>query len=583
MSSGEGPRGLDRGIARLRWLLVSAQDDASARREVLPALSRCTVLVPTIAGGGDKLRFLPHAGGGSSLALFTGLDALEHAAKKHLWAQGTQSVSFRAMSARDALELSHMQGLRSVIVDSAAEHALELKDEDISLYLSRGTGEFSPESLRPSRGTGDHGPPKKKEEPNARGTGEFGQRGTGEINVGEVREEVTVRKARDARRDDDSGPKHVERPSRAASAGAAKPRGTQSTKPVAKRRSSSGSMRRKAALAEIDDPFMSSKPRPAPVNATEAGGQARRVPSLAAPPLSRAMPSKPFESSRPASGPVADEQAERDDVRRVLGRRRDETIPLEDISSAEAARDSAERAATMPPRSHAAPSAAPMDMFSRVDSVPVMPAVAAPTPTAAPPPAPAAPPSPDLPMVGFSNAPPAVAPAHAPLPRVVSARPAPVQQPSIVKTSPPPALIVDIAPPPIVAAPVKKVEPIEEREPRGTATMAKPPAEAAAPTSSHEVVTSAELSEAVLSAIAEELRKFPEAEWACQLDGVIKPVIGVRVDPSYLQRTKDIEASIVGAAKKAGAAIQPLIVSTPAATKDARARGRMFFPWKKKK
>jgi hypothetical protein len=147
-------------------------------------------------------------------------------------------------------------------------------------------------------------------------------------------------------------------------------------------------------------------------------------------------------------------------------------------------------------------------------------------------------------------------------------------------------MIVDIAPPPVVAAPVQKVAPVEER---GTGTVAKPPAEAvapvatAAPDSSDESITSAELSEAVLAAIAEELRKFPEAEWACQLDGVIKPVIGIRVDPSYLQRTKDIEASIVGAAKKAGAAIQPLIVSTPAATKDARTRGRMFFPWKKKK
>ena len=147
-------------------------------------------------------------------------------------------------------------------------------------------------------------------------------------------------------------------------------------------------------------------------------------------------------------------------------------------------------------------------------------------------------------------------------------------------------MIVDIAPPPIVAAPVQKVEPFEER---GTGTMPKPPAEAAAPTetaapaSSHEAATSAELGETVLGAIAEELRKFPEAEWACQLDGADKPVIGIRVDPSYLQRTKDIEASIIGAAKKAGAAIVPLIVSTPAATKDARTRGRMFFPWKKKK
>src|SRR5688500_9618537 len=137
MSSGEGPRvGLDRGIAALRWLLVSAQDDASARREVLPALSRCQVLVPTMMGAPDKLRYIAQPGGGSAMVVFTGHDALEHASKKLGWAQGTASVSFKAMSARDALEMSQLQGLRAVVVDAAAEHSLVLKDEEVSLYLS---------------------------------------------------------------------------------------------------------------------------------------------------------------------------------------------------------------------------------------------------------------------------------------------------------------------------------------------------------------------------------------------------------------------------------------------------------------
>jgi hypothetical protein len=55
------------------------------------------------------------------------------------------------------------------------------------------------------------------------------------------------------------------------------------------------------------------------------------------------------------------------------------------------------------------------------------------------------------------------------------------------------------------------------------------------------------------------------------------------VDPSYLHRTRDIESAVANAARRAGELVQPLIVSTPAATKDARGRGRMFFPWKKKK
>src|SRR5688572_19718803 len=103
MGGSDGPRGLDRGIAALRWLLVSAQENDSARAQVLPALSRCTVLVPTMTGAPDKLRLLTQPSGGSAMVVFTGHDALEHAAKKLGWAHGTQSVSFRAMSARDAL------------------------------------------------------------------------------------------------------------------------------------------------------------------------------------------------------------------------------------------------------------------------------------------------------------------------------------------------------------------------------------------------------------------------------------------------------------------------------------------------
>jgi len=262
---------------------------------------------------------------------------------------------------------------------------------------------------------------------------------------------------------------------------------------------------------------------------------------------------------------------------------KDETVPLEDVSTADAAWQSAERAASMPPAASTPRAADPaLDMFGRVDSLPVPPAQAAAAPaTPVRAPQATAEASADLPVVGFSDAPPAEA--ARPAPSAVAAVPEPAAVRSAVKTLPPPA--VQMAPSPAVIA-----DPVEARQasaPVPTHELVEPATEHA-PAEPDAAASSAgsgseELSDAVLSALADELRKFPEVEWACQLDDADKPVIGIRVDPSYLQRSRDIEASVIGAAKSAGAAIVPLIVSTPAATKDARARGRMFFPWKKKK
>jgi hypothetical protein len=545
MSGSEGPRpGLDRGVAALRWLLVSAQDDDSARAHVLPALSRCTVLVPTMQGAPDKLRLLTQSGG-NAMVVFTGHDALEHAAKKLGWAQGTQSVSFRAMSARDALELASLQGTRSIIVDAAAEHALELRYDEVSMYLSRGTGEFAPDFIEPSsRGTGEYGLPSRRTSPipaarktnappgGSRGTGEFSPRGTGERNVADVREEVAPRAGRDARRDDVGGgmAARVERMMAAEAAAASErepareirthgARGRdQPTQPMAAPEPAAPEAPpRKRNLAEMDDPFNSSAPRRAvaPQPPQPVGGQVRRIPSLAAPPLSRDMPSSPFETSRPPSQPREDETPIVPLTAHAVATRRarEETIPLDDISSAHAARISAERAGL---------GSLPVAAFERADASPMERAVAA-----------------------------------------------------------------------------AQVRPVREPEPsaRGTGTMPKPAREEQAtpsvapaePIADDEVTVTAavpmqaELNESVLGALAEELRRFPEVEWACELPDGDEPIISIRVDPSYLARTEDIEDAVRMTARRSGGEVKPVIVSTPDATKDARTRGRMFYPWKKKK
>jgi hypothetical protein len=551
MSGSDGPRaGLDRGIAALRWLLVSAQDDESARAHVLPALSRCTVLVPTMQGAPDKLRYLVQPGG-NAMVVFTGHDALEHAAKKLGWAQGTQSVSFRAMSARDALEMASLQGARSIVVDAAAEHALELRYDEVSMYLSRGTAEFAPDFVEPSsRGTGEYGLPQRRTSPipAARGTGELGQparktnapaagiratadfssRGTGERNVADVREEVAPRAGRDARRDDDGGgmAARVERMMAAEAAAEREParevrtheapRRDRPTQPMMVPPPSVPEMSaRTRNLAEIDDPFISSTPRRAPgAQPQPVGGQARRVPSLAAPPLSRDMPSSPFDTSRPPTQPREDETPIVPLTAHAAARRRvrEETIPLDDISSADAARHSAERLDRE--RSSSLP---PMAMFDPVAASPMERAVAA-----------------------------------------AQARPVREPEPFAARIGP--------------ARVTEKAE-----------SVAPDPSEHEVTTVNAMVPVLAELDESVLSALADELRRFPEVEWACELPDGDEATIGIRVDPSYLARTEDIEDAVRMMARRCGTEVTPTIVSTPEATKDARARGRMFFPWKKKK
>ena len=504
----------------MRWLLVSAQDDDSARAHVLPALSRCTVLVPTVQGAPDKLRYLTQAGG-SAMVVFTGHDALEHAAKKLGWAQGAQGVSFRAMSARDALEMASLQGTRSIIVDAAAEHALELRYDEVSMYLSRGTGEFAPDFVEPSsRGTGEYGLPSRRVSPvpAARGAGELGQpahkanapaAGSRETGGGGMAARVERAMAAEAA----AGREPAREIRTHGTRGRDQP--TQPTGRVAP--SAPEAAPRKRNLAEIDDPFISSTPRRAPAQPQAAGGQVRRVPSLNAPPLSRDMPSSPFETSRPPSQPREDEtpivplHAHAVASRRV----RDETIPLDDISSADAARDSAERAererfSSMP--------AAMSERFERFEHT-----------------------------------------AASPMERAVAA----AQARAAVAKAPEPAAM--------------------RAEPKAPSVVPEPPSVHDEVTVNANVPVLAELGESVLSALADELRKFPEVEWACEMPDGDEATISIRVDPSYLARIEDIEDAVRMMARRSGAEVKPMIVSTPDATKDARARGRMFFPWKKKK
>jgi hypothetical protein len=90
------------------------------------------------------------------------------------------------------------------------------------------------------------------------------------------------------------------------------------------------------------------------------------------------------------------------------------------------------------------------------------------------------------------------------------------------------------------------------------------------------------LSDALRHGISAALRSFPEVEWACVVaDESAIPVIGLRVDPSFLNRVADITDAVLGAAEKLGGELQVLLLNNPELVKSAHKNGQAFYPWRK--
>ena len=59
------------------------------------------------------------------------------------------------------------------------------------------------------------------------------------------------------------------------------------------------------------------------------------------------------------------------------------------------------------------------------------------------------------------------------------------------------------------------------------------------------------------------------------------PVVGVRVDPSFLNRVADITDAILDSAEKQGIALQVLLLNNAELVKSAHRNGYAFYPWRK--
>ena len=86
--------------------------------------------------------------------------------------------------------------------------------------------------------------------------------------------------------------------------------------------------------------------------------------------------------------------------------------------------------------------------------------------------------------------------------------------------------------------------------------------------------------DSTLQALSSELRSFPEVEWACVLfDDTDVPQIGVRVDPSFLNRVADITDVILEIGERQSVTLQVLLLNNQEQVKNARRNGRAFYPW----
>jgi hypothetical protein len=90
------------------------------------------------------------------------------------------------------------------------------------------------------------------------------------------------------------------------------------------------------------------------------------------------------------------------------------------------------------------------------------------------------------------------------------------------------------------------------------------------------------LTDGLRDAIASALRGFPEVEWACVAsDDSEMPLIGVRVDPSFLNRVADITDAILDHCEKQGLDLQVLLLNNSELVKSAHKFGQAIYPWRK--
>lgn len=92
--------------------------------------------------------------------------------------------------------------------------------------------------------------------------------------------------------------------------------------------------------------------------------------------------------------------------------------------------------------------------------------------------------------------------------------------------------------------------------------------------------------DALLDALSEVLRAYPEVEWAClamvsEGNAPAQPATLLRVDGSYRSRLPEIHDALHRESEKFQAGLQIVLADDPAVMKAARQLGKPYYPWRK--
>lgn len=131
--------------------MADAPASANARADAIVALAQRVLLAVPWPRPEDGLRTLVSSGGESALPVFSSREELETAVDRFGWRSPDGSTPEREIEARDAFQYARERSLLFVVVDIAADHALEISRDEFEPLL---TAAARRDSQGPYAGTG---------------------------------------------------------------------------------------------------------------------------------------------------------------------------------------------------------------------------------------------------------------------------------------------------------------------------------------------------------------------------------------------------------------------------------------------
>jgi hypothetical protein len=529
---------IDHATIAFRLALAEASEHEQARADALSALWPRSVFAATWPSPNEAPRTLTNSHGETALPLFTGLDTLETGADRFSWREPNGTIRFRELSAREALRYALTRQVNFVVLDVGFEHNVEFAREELEQLVfekeadERRAKQSPPPSAAPARspiGTGAAGTsarPSAAQVARPQASGVAPSRPRPQVSASAPQAEAWPHAAAVAQ----------------ARAPAAQPQAPQQPRP-----------------ASTTQPAASAAPQrqlESPPNAISSPRHRSSVPPDL--PLPAANLGDGTASPRLQSGAVPIQRTPIHEEGQASPRLQSGAVPIQQE----------------PPRPRAN---VPTPRQRTISASP-------PPPSAAGVPPPIAPPqdtSPKAALIPDARAlltsrqtePPQAAANDQARKAAAEARRSPPPVPAAVKSKTP---STPGTPAPILEVPQPKLSDMRRRPRDDEPTLAERPNRG-----STQRGLQASVPDSTLEALAAELQGFPEVEWACVLssDDSEVPLVGVRIDSSFLNRVADITDVILDVGERQSVALQVLLLNNQDLIKNARRNGRAFYPW----